>query len=140
MDNIIYYICGNSTFSNKLNIQGVKIGSTQNIYSRIKILQTIYIERVPLVCYYKINKNCYQVDYDIQQNFNNIKLNSMGSTGGTDFYNANILTEDQLEKYFFENNISFEKYYPDSILWEKCAEPVTSNDIINDSNNAINKN
>lgn len=36
MNNIIYYIKGKSTFCYKLNIDGVKIGSTQNIISRIK--------------------------------------------------------------------------------------------------------
>ncbi len=140
MDNLIYYICGNSTYCNKLNVHGVKIGSTQNIYSRIKTYQTGYPDEVPLVCYYKINKNCYQVDYDIQQYFNDIRLNSMGSTGGTEFYSAEILTEKKLEKWFFDNNIGFEKYYLDSVFYSICKNPIDYQDIINISNDVINKN
>ncbi len=139
MSDIIYYICGESTFSKKLNVQGVKIGSTRNIYSRVKTYQTGYPDTVPLTCYYKINANCYDVDNKIKCKFNDIRLNTLGSTGGTEFYSSNILTEEALESFFEANNIQWEKLYPDSILAQKCADPITYDDIINVNHDFIQK-
>ena len=42
MTDIIYYIKGNPTMCHKLNLEGVKIGSTQNIISRMRTYQTGY--------------------------------------------------------------------------------------------------
>jgi hypothetical protein len=59
---IIYYLCGNELYSNKLNKYGCKIGSTKYIVPRIQTYQTGYIDKVPLKCYFKINSNCYEFD------------------------------------------------------------------------------
>lgn len=122
MENIIYYLCNNLTFSTDLNIKGVKIGSTKNIISRMKVYQTGYVDLVPLVCYYKIDKNCYEVDYNIQKYYNNIRLNNLGSKGGTEFYDLNILTPFELENFFNKNNINFTKYYLDDYLIKEIQD------------------
>ena len=131
MDNIIYYLKGSSTFCYDLNVQGTKIGSTQNIRSRMKTYQTGYADLVPLVCYYKINKNCYEVDDDIKQTFNDLRLISLGSKGGTEFYDSELLPEKKLENYFVENKINFEKFDSKNLLNEIKNQPVTIDDLIN---------
>lgn len=131
MSNIIYYLKGPSTFSTDLNIQGVKIGSTQNIKSRMKTFQTGFADQVPLVCYYKINKNCYKVDESIKRDFNKIRLKNLGSKGGTEFYDYNKLPEEKLEKYFNDNKIIFTKCNPEDLLNEIANQPLEIDDLIN---------
>jgi hypothetical protein len=125
--NIIYCLCHKHyTYSEKLNKLGIKIGSTCNIISRCKTYRTGYVDSVPLICYYKVSKNCYIIDNNLKKHFDNIRFKNTG--GGIEFYDANILTLDVLEHYFVTNNIQFTKYTPDDLFFENISKPITNDD------------
>lgn len=89
--NIIYCLCHKYyTYSEKLNKLGIKIGSTCNIISRCKTYRTGYVDSVPLICYYKVSKNCYIIDNNLKKHFDGIRFKNTG--GGIEFYDANKLT------------------------------------------------
>lgn len=138
MDNIIYYLCGLPLFCHKLNIQGCKIGSTIIMKPRMKNYRTGYPDKVPLICYYKINKNCYDIDDKIQHVFNEYRLNTMGSEGGTEIYNSNIITPQKIEKFFRDNEIEFKKCLPSDLDFEEYKKKITRKEkesIIDEDNN-----
>lgn len=116
VNNNIYLLCDyneNMTYSNKLKINGCKVGSTIYIPLRMKAFQTGLPDRVPLVCYWIIkNKSCYEVDKMIQISFNNIRLNTLGADGGTEFYIASELTPEILEGFFKEKGIEYQQVIP----------------------------
>ncbi len=137
MINIIYCLFDkNYTYSYKLQKQGIKIGSTCNIISRCKTYKTGFIDGVPLICYYKINKNCYIIDNNLKKDFDNIRIKS---SGGIEFYDAELLTLNVLEQYFVKNNIHYTKYYPDDLLFEQINKPITKNDYDNINKDNLNK-
>lgn len=109
-NNYIYYLQHEiMTFCNELNLNGCKIGSTCYLIPRMKTYQTGYADKVPLICAYKIiNKICYDVDDMIQEYFNDIRLNTLGSLGGTEFYDADKLTTKHLEQFFKQKNIIYD--------------------------------
>lgn len=47
MEDIIYYLSGSVLYSNKLQKNGCKIGSTKYIIQRMRIYQTGYADKVP---------------------------------------------------------------------------------------------
>jgi len=127
--NIIYYLCGVGIYCNKLQKQGCKIGSTISIISRMKTYQTGYSDKVPLICYYKINRNCYEIDNEIQVSFNNHRLNTMGSEGGTEIYDSAVITTKKLEEFLIDKGIEFEKYYPTDLDYEDYKKQLTKEDM-----------
>lgn len=136
--NIIYCLCHKYyTYSEKLNKLGIKIGSTCNIISRCKTYRTGYPDRVPLICYYKVSKNCYIIDNNLKKHFDDIRFKNKG--GGIEFYDANKLTLDVLEYYFVTNNIQFTKYTPDDLFFENISKSITNDDKNNFNNDEINK-
>lgn len=129
MDNIIYLI--NNINSDKLNINGKKIGSTINLVSRMKTYQTIFADLVPLECYYVINKNCYEVDEMLKEEFNEFRLITSGAQGGTEIYDADVITQNIIEHFFVHNNIKFAKYYLNDYLIQKILKPINNIDLDN---------
>lgn len=112
---IIYYLSGKCLFSEKLNKSGCKIGSTRHILPRMKTYQTGYSDRVPLICYFEIDKNCYEVDNKIKNHFDSCRLKTMGSTGGTEIYDSEVLTVKKLEEFFKMEDIFAVKYEPNDL-------------------------
>ena len=112
---IIYYLSGKCLFSEDLNTFGCKIGSTKHILPRMKTYQTGYSDRVPLICYFEIDKNCYEVDNKIKTHFDKYRLNTMGSKGGTEIYNSEVLTVKKLEEFFKKEGINAVKCYGDEL-------------------------
>jgi superfamily II DNA or RNA helicase len=140
MNDIIYCLFHKKqTKSYKIDIQGRKIGSTRNIISRIKTYQTGFPDMVPLECYYRVSMNCYILDDMIKKDFNKYRLNTLGSEGGTEFYDTTKLTIDELEKYFTSKNIIFEKFTIDDIINE-IKKPLTEDDYDNMKNDINNMN
>ena len=127
--NIIYYLCGKSLFCDKLKIKGCKIGSTKYIISRMKTYQTGYADKVPLICYYKIDKNCYEIDDEIKNIFDEYRLRNKGAEGGTEIYDSNIITIKKLEEFFNDNKINFTKYEPSDIDFENYKKRLDKNNI-----------
>ncbi len=127
--NIIYYLCGKSLFCDKLKIKGCKIGSTKYIISRMKTYQTGYADKVPLICYYKIDKNCYEVDDEVKNIFDEYRLRNKGAEGGTEIYDSNIITIEKLEEFFNDNKINFTKYEPSDIDFENYKKRLDKNNI-----------
>jgi superfamily II DNA or RNA helicase len=141
MDNIIYSLYHSIlTKDHDLNINGRKIGSTKHIISRMRVYQTGYPIQVPLECYYKIDKDCYEIDNNINNHFEKSRLNYKGSKAGTEFYNADELTLDVLETYFHNNNIKFIKYNSDNIINEINIITKEDYEIINNENKLLVKN
>jgi hypothetical protein len=135
--NIIYCLYDELyTFSRKSNIQCIKIGSTCNIISRCKDYKTGFVDNVPLLCYYKINKNCYLIDNKLKKDFDNVRIKN---GGGIEFYDVKKLTLTILEQYFINNNIEFTKYTPDDLFFEDILKPITIDDKNNLNNDKINK-
>ena len=136
MENIIYCLL---IFSVKRNKFTRKVGSTQNIVSRMKHYITGNPDPVPLECYYKIDCNCYKVDNNIKQEYDSCRLNKTGDSGGIEFYDSSVLTHEELENYFHRKNIRFTKHYIDCLNneWKK---PIDDMDDDNIQNDRINKN
>lgn len=134
MCNIIYYIEKNG-LTNWNNILGCKIGSTCNIIQRLKTYMTGFV-CFPNVTYYIVNTDCYQIDENIKKDFNHIRLKSLGSRGGSEFYDSSILTLLVLEEYFIEHDIKFEKK---SLLNEEENE-ILSNPFLTDKEELDKKN
>ena len=65
-------------FSNEVQKNGRKIGSTCNIVMRMKPYLTGHPDKVPLECYYKILNpelyTCYEIDNMIKKEFNEYNL------------------------------------------------------------------
>ncbi len=119
MDNIIYTLYDkNKTKLIDENIECRKIGSTQYIKARMKVYQTGFHYPVPLECYYKINKNCYEIDEMIKLHFDTHRIINKGIISGTEFYDASYLTLARLEIFFKENNIIFTRYENNEIINE----------------------
>jgi hypothetical protein len=99
-------------FSNEVQKNGRKIGSTCNIIMRMKPYLTGHPDKVPLECYYKILNpelyTCYEIDNMIKKEFNEYNLKG---SGGIEFYEVNKVTQDILEKYFDTMNILYEKCF-----------------------------
>lgn len=114
-DNYIYYLCDLNkriTFSKELGINMCKINGTTELNGIMKTLQPLYADRIPLVCYYKIkNRNCFEVNKMIKQNFIDIRSDTLGGVN-SDFYSAEKLTPNELEQFFKENNIGYEYLKP----------------------------
>lgn len=125
---IIYYLCGDELYSNKLNKYGCKIGSTKYIVPRMQTYQTGYTDKVPLKCYFKINSNCYEFDNLIQKKFNKYRLNIMGSEGGTEIYDVEKLTIDKLESFLIEHNTQPIKYLPTDVDFELYKQKINKRD------------
>lgn len=109
MTDIIYYFKLKGLTEWK-NITACKIGSTCNIIQRMKTYITGFA-CFPDLTYYIINTNCYKIDDNIKKYFNYIRLKTLGSDGGCEFYDSSILTIEILEEYFINNEIIFEKKY-----------------------------
>ena len=124
---IIYYIDKNI---NSNNFCACKIGSTRNIIARMSTYTTLSIEPVIPTYYYKINKNCYEIDDLIQFKFKDYNTRKLGFKGGTELYDLNYVNNEKLETFFKENKIEFVKYNGDNIkneIYKKTAN-MTDND------------
>ena len=128
MEDIIYYLCGSELYSNKLKKYGCKIGSTKYIISRMKTYQTGYADKVPLKYYFKINHNCYEIDILIQKTFNEYRLINMGSDGGTEIYDSEIITVEKLENFL--KDFGSIKYEPNHLEFESYKHKINKKDII----------
>jgi len=127
---IIYYLSGKCLFSEKLQKSGCKIGSTKHILPRMKTYQTGYSDRVPLICYYEIDKNCYEVDNKIKTHFDKCRLNTMGSEGGTEIYDSEVLTIKKLEEFFKMEGIFYVKREPNELDFEMYTERLSKEERI----------
>jgi len=103
-------------FSNEVQKNGRKIGSTCNIAMRMKPYLTGHPDKVPLECYYKILNpelyTCYKIDNMIKQKFDEYNLKG---SGGIEFYEVNKVTQEVLEKYFDDMEIVVKKLYETDI-------------------------
>ena len=99
-------------FSNEVQKNGRKIGSTCNMVMRKKPYLTGHPDKVPLECYYKILNpelyTCYEIDNMIKKEFDEYNLKG---SGGIEFYEVNKVTQDVLENYFNKMNIKYEKLF-----------------------------
>lgn len=109
---IIYYIDKNINCN---DMKACKIGSTRNIIARMATYTTLSIEPVIPTYYYKINKNCYEMDDLIQLKFKDFNTRQLGFKGGTELYNLRDINNELLEIFFRENEIEFTKYNGDDI-------------------------
>jgi len=122
-ENIIYYFSDKKLTSYNDKI-GCKIGSTCNRISRFKI-DRIGWSFIPKITIFNIwNENCYNIDGKINEIYNNARLNTLGSNGGTEFYDSEILSLDELRKFFKDNEINFEE----SLLSDEDIKKICSND------------
>jgi len=114
-------------FSNEVQKNGRKIGSTCNIVMRMKPYLTGHPDKVPLECYYKILNpelyTCYEIDNMIKKEFNEYNLKG---SGGIEFYEVNKVTQDILEKYFDTMNILYEKCFD---IIDENIHTITKKDI-----------
>ncbi len=106
MTDIIYYIDKNINYN---DMKACKIGSTRNIIARMATYSTLSIDPVIPTYYYKIDKNCYEIDNLIQAKFKEYKMS------WSNLYDLTYVNNILLEKLFEENNIKFEKYNGDDI-------------------------
>ena len=95
----------------------------------MRTFQTGFVDDVPLEFYYEIDKNCYEVDEMLKVYFNKCRLCSLGSNGGTEFYDADTLTIEILESFFDKCNIVWEKITPNNIFFEDVRNELTEKDI-----------
>ena len=95
----------------------------------MKTYQTGYADKVTLICYYKIDKNCYEIDDEIKNIFDEYRLRNKGAEGGTEIYDSNIITIEKLEEFFNDNKISFTKYEPSDIDFENYKKRLDKNNI-----------
>ena len=108
---IIYYLSGKCLFSKKLNKSGCKIGSTRHILPRMKTYQTLYSDRVPLICYFEIDADCYKVQNKIRLYLSEYLL----SGGGRYIYDSEYVTVEKLEEIFRMEGINAVKFYGDEL-------------------------
>ena len=109
---IIYYIDKNINCN---DMKACKIGSTRNIVARMATYTTLSIEPVIPTYYYKINKNCYEIDDIIQLKFRESNTRFLGFKGGTELYNLKDINNELVETFFKENEIEFVKFNGDDI-------------------------
>ena len=123
MTDIIYYIDKNINYN---DMKACKIGSTRNIIARMATYTTLSIEPVIPTYYYKINKNCYEIDDLIQTKFKEYKM------CWSNLYDLTYVNHQLLEELFEENNIKFEKYNGNDIEDEigKKIINMTDNDYL----------
>ena len=116
-------------FSNEVQKNGRKIGSTCNIAMRMKPYLTGHPDRVPLECYYQIlnpeKYSCYEIDNMIKKKFNEYNLKG---NGGIEFYEVNKVTQEVLEKYFDNMEIEVKKLYENDIK-DEDIHTITKKDI-----------
>ena len=115
----------------------IKIGSTRNIISRMKAYKTGYY-KCCLVIYYKINKNCYEIDNMIKKEFDEFRLCNQNKESGIEIYNHKELTFDLLENFFKQNDVEYQKFYKDNIINE-INKPLTEKELNNNNNKDIKK-
>jgi len=96
MTDIIYYMAN--------NLKVCKIGSTRNIIAKMATYSEMSIDSVIPTYYYKINKNCYEIDKLIQLKFKKFCVRF------PDLYDLAHINNKLLEDLFKDNNIKFEKY------------------------------
>ena len=127
MTDIIYYIDKNINYN---DMKACKIGSTRNIIARMATYTTLSIEPVIPTYYYKINKNCYEIDDLIQVKFKEYNTRNLGFKGGTELYDLNYVNTELLESLFKENEIEFVKFNGDIIKDEiyKKIKNMTNDD------------
>lgn len=116
---IIYYLSGKCLFSEKLQKSGCKIGSTRHILPRMKTYQRLYSDKVPLICYFKIDTDCYEVENKIILYLREYLLNS---GGGKNIYDSEYVTVEKLEEIFKRDGISYVKCYPSETDFKNYAE------------------
>ncbi len=118
----------NRYFSSELNIVGRKIGSTCNIKMRMKPYLTSHPDKVPLECYYQIINydkfTCYEIDNMLKRFFDEYRLKG---NGGIEFYDASIVTQTLIEKYFKDIGINVIKQtiIYDEDQYKLCDEDIT---------------
>jgi len=118
----IYLLSNNNNLGRYLSYTvhkiGRKIGSTCNMKSRMRSYLTGHPDKVPLECYYNILNpelyTCYQIDNMIKNNFDDVRLKA---GGGIEFYEADKVTQEVLEKFFDKMGI----------IWEKLFEIIDEN-------------
>lgn len=115
MENDMIYYIDRNIHSLDCDMKACKIGSTRNIIARMATYTTLSIEPVIPTYYYKINKNCYDIDDMIQLNFKDSNTRKLGFQGGTELYDLKEVNNELLETFFKENEIEFNKFNGEDI-------------------------
>jgi predicted helicase len=68
----------------------------------------------------------------LKKHYNHARLATLGSHGGTEFYDYDKVNPDELELYFMSNNIAFDKYTSlNKTELDQLTEPVNDKDMEN---------
>ena len=105
--------------SHEVQKLGRKISSTCNMTTKIKLYLSGHPDKVQLECFYQIlnpeKYTCYQIDNMIKKKFEEFNLKAIDRI---EFYEANIVTQEVLEKFFKDKGIIFKKLYEKDINYE----------------------
>ena len=125
-EHYIYIITSAIWRDTDTNQRIIKIGSTNNIYARLKNFKTANPYPIDIIGYYAIhNYNCYKLDNIIKIQLNHHRVNY---GGGTEFYFE--FDKIILEKLFTNCNIDYEWK---NVINKEQINNITKEEIISDS-------